>query len=150
MKNIKNRSGITLVELIIVIAIIGILTGVIGSIFFSGTKSFQVSKDKGFAQQEARLAATVITRELMTAMEWSVNSDSASMSDTSFKKIDKDSFDNISSIEFSSIGNDTLDVTVTADEQNASETINFKVLLENSQDLSLFGSDKSVVYYRKY
>lgn len=150
MKIIKNGSGITLVELIIVIAIIGILTGAIGSVFFSGTKSFQVSKDKGFAQQEARLAATVITRELRTAVEWSVNSDSASEADTSFKKIDKDSFDNISSIEFSSIGNDILHVVLTVDEQNASEEVEFDVLLENSQDLSLFGNDKDAVYYKKY
>lgn len=150
MKSIKNRNGLTLVEIIIVIAIIGILSAVASSVFFSGTKSFEFSKDKGFAQQEARLAATIITRELRTAVEWSVNADSASMADAGFKKIDKDSFDNVSSISFSSEGNNILLVKLTAEETNANQNIEFKVLLENSQDLSVFGSEKNAVYYKKY
>ncbi|NLW39654.1 MAG: prepilin-type N-terminal cleavage/methylation domain-containing protein [Tissierellia bacterium] len=70
MEKIKfNNRGMTLIELLIVLGIIGILVQLIYSIFFVGNKSFTMGRDKGFAQQDARIAAEFINKELRTANE---------------------------------------------------------------------------------
>lgn len=68
MKKIfENKYGITLIELIITMAILAIVIQVVYSVFFVGIKSFNVSKNVGFTQQEARTAITFITNEVKSA-----------------------------------------------------------------------------------
>lgn len=74
MKKIKyNNKGVTLIELLIVLAIMVIILQVIYSLFFVGNKSFNTSKNKGFAQQDARIASTLINSELRTAKKISIS-----------------------------------------------------------------------------
>lgn len=68
MKNIRyNNKGITLIELIITLAIMIVVLQTIYSIFFVGNKSFNIGKNKGFAQQEGRIVADFINNELRVA-----------------------------------------------------------------------------------
>lgn len=59
-----TRKGITLIELLLVIALIGVIIPVVTSIFFVGNKSYSVSKDIGFIQQDLRLASIFTNKEL--------------------------------------------------------------------------------------
>jgi|GEM_PF-1886270 len=59
-----KRKGITLIELVLVIALIGIIIPVLTSTFFVGNKSFSVSRDIGFVQQDLRLATMFAENEL--------------------------------------------------------------------------------------
>lgn len=65
----------TLLEVLIAAAIASIVISLLYSIFFLGNKSFTVSKEMGFAQQDARLMSTVITKELRTAMAIEISND---------------------------------------------------------------------------
>ncbi|OLS02739.1 PilW family protein [Tissierella creatinophila] len=62
MKN--NRKGFTLVEVILVLALIGVIITVSYSIFFTGQKSFEVGIDKGLAQEDNRILREYLVREL--------------------------------------------------------------------------------------
>lgn len=59
-----NKKGITLIEIILTLALLSIAIGVAYSIHFSGNKSFKVSKDIGFAQQDARIISEYLNKEL--------------------------------------------------------------------------------------
>jgi len=63
MVNAK-RKGISLIELILTIALIGIVIPVLTSIFIVGNKSYSTSKDMGFVQQDLRLATIFTNNEL--------------------------------------------------------------------------------------
>src|SRR5690554_5159792 len=60
----NKRKGVTLIELILVIALISIIIPTIYSIFFAGNTSYGFSKNKGFAQQGVRLASDFIASNL--------------------------------------------------------------------------------------
>lgn len=74
LKLIKtNKKGITLVEVILTLALLSIVIGVVYSVFFAGNKSFEISKDTGLAQQDARLIAVHLDNELKFASKISKN-----------------------------------------------------------------------------
>lgn len=60
----KNQKGITLIELIVTLAILGIIIPVVYSVFFAGASSYSFSTNKGFAQQDLRRTADYLTKEL--------------------------------------------------------------------------------------
>lgn len=62
MKTKKN--AFTLVEIILVLALIGIVTTAAYSVFFAGQKSFEVGIDKGQEQADHRILREYITNEL--------------------------------------------------------------------------------------
>lgn len=62
-----NRKGISIIELILVLAIAGIVFQMVYSILFVGSKSFVKGKDMGFAQQDGRILSDAITKELRVA-----------------------------------------------------------------------------------
>lgn len=64
-----NKKGMTLVEVIVVIGIIGIIATIIGNIFIFGNKSFRSSDVQSINQMNVRLAAGAISRELRYATE---------------------------------------------------------------------------------
>lgn len=72
MKVASNRKGISLIELVLVLAIIVMILQVAYSIFFIGSKSYNTSKDMGFAQQEIRNLSLILGNELRAAREVSV------------------------------------------------------------------------------
>lgn len=60
----RFRKGITLVELILTLALVALVIPVVFSVFFTGSTSHSVSTNKGFAQQDIRIAADFLTDEL--------------------------------------------------------------------------------------
>lgn len=68
-----KRKGISLIELVLTVALLGIVIQVVYSVFFVGSTSYSVSTNKGFSQQDVRIAADFITKELKTATEVGVN-----------------------------------------------------------------------------
>lgn len=59
-----NQKGFTLIEIMLMLALLSIVIGIAYSMHFVGNKSFEVSKDIGFAQQDARIISEYLNREL--------------------------------------------------------------------------------------
>lgn len=74
MKKFFNKKGFTLIEVILSIAIMAIVIQVGYSLFFTGNKSFEIGIDKGFAQQDARIVAEHLNRELRFSSKLSEDS----------------------------------------------------------------------------
>ena len=62
-----NRKGVTLAELIIVVAIVGVIATVTANIFIFGNKSFDRSQDISSQQMDTRLVIQAISKELRYA-----------------------------------------------------------------------------------
>lgn len=62
-----QRKGITLVELLVTLAIVSMAIMLVGSFYFTGSKSFERSRDSSLAQGDARFVTDYIKRELKTA-----------------------------------------------------------------------------------
>lgn len=60
----NDRKGLTLIELILTLAIVSLVIPLLYSIFFVGSTSHSVSTNKGFAQQDIRIATDFIKKEL--------------------------------------------------------------------------------------
>lgn len=58
------RKGVTLIELVISLALVGIIIQVVYSIFFVGNTSYSISANKGFSQQDVRLLGDFLSSEL--------------------------------------------------------------------------------------
>lgn len=63
----SKKNGITLIELILTLSLMAIVIQIIFSFYFVSNKSFETSKEIGFAQQDVRLVADYITNELKYA-----------------------------------------------------------------------------------
>ncbi len=59
----------TLVELLLVIVVIGFVMAAAVSFLSFGTRTFSISSSQARVQQEARLAATMVSQDLRTAIE---------------------------------------------------------------------------------
>lgn len=64
-----NKKGVTLIELIVVIAIVGIIATVIVNIFVSGNMTFNKSKSRSAEQMDVRLVIQIINKELRYATD---------------------------------------------------------------------------------
>jgi prepilin-type N-terminal cleavage/methylation domain-containing protein len=67
LKIIKNKSGLTLIELTIAIAILGVVLSVAYLLYDYGAKSFRSGEDRYIVQRELRTAADLITSEVRNA-----------------------------------------------------------------------------------
>jgi type II secretory pathway pseudopilin PulG len=61
---LKNKKGITLIEVVLTVAILGIFIPSIYTVFFAGQSAFSKSTNKGLAQESVRLAEIFLTDEL--------------------------------------------------------------------------------------
>lgn len=64
MGKIKNNKGLTLIELILVVAIAGIVIQISHSLLFAGTKGFESGRDEGLTQEDFRIIREVLVKEL--------------------------------------------------------------------------------------
>lgn len=174
-KNILNNKGVTLIELLIVLAIIGIILQVVYSIFFVGNKSFNIGKDRGFAQQDARIASDIVIKELRTAksisfIDGEFTGKHYSLSRNSSGQLIRTSFDGINITETkvlfsgSLIGlkfNNKLNESnvivsgivngkIIAEEGKQQTSFNFDILLENIPNYNTVITDEETIYYTKY
>lgn len=65
----KEEKGFTLVELIIVIALIGIVASVVASMFFTGIRSYQTAEDQLESYYNARWVFMYIERQIKHSEE---------------------------------------------------------------------------------
>ncbi len=84
MKNKKN--GFTLVEVILTIALIGIVTPIIYSLLFSGQKSFKLGTEEVYEQQDHRLLRNQLAKELRFATYLSNDKPKRDSDDNKYKK----------------------------------------------------------------
>jgi prepilin-type N-terminal cleavage/methylation domain-containing protein len=169
MKKLQfNRRGITLVELLIVLAIFGIVTQTIYSIFFVGNKSYNMSKNKGFIQQDVRIAADFINRELRIVKDiakdqnvleekyYSLSVEEGKLVKTMFNgEISEESIPlsgTLKGIKFNYVHGDVkgiVTVIIEAEENGEAYSLKFNVLLEN---LPRYDNpiDQNIIYYSKY
>lgn len=61
---LKKTKGLTLIELVISLALIGLVMQVVYSLFFAGNNFFVINTNKGFTQQEVRLLGDIVNSEL--------------------------------------------------------------------------------------
>lgn len=71
----KDRSGISLIELILTLALFSIFIQVIYSVFFVSNASYSISTSKGFAQQDVRILGNFIKSEFKYVTNLSITDD---------------------------------------------------------------------------
>ncbi|MDW7740392.1 MAG: prepilin-type N-terminal cleavage/methylation domain-containing protein [Bacillota bacterium] len=75
----NNQNGFMLVELLIALALLGVVLA-LGYMFFNfGTQAFNIGERRAIAQQAARITSDFITSELRFAKEIEINPDEAEM-----------------------------------------------------------------------
>lgn len=84
---LSNNRGITLIELIISIAIMGVIVLAIMSLFGFGNKSFIYSNKRSDLQNQVQLVSNIITEEIRNATEISLNDTSPPFSDNTYNYI---------------------------------------------------------------
>lgn len=71
----KNEKGITLIELLIVLALLGIVLAIGYNIYFFGQRTFTIGETQTNLQRDVRFASAFITREVRYATELEVRND---------------------------------------------------------------------------
>lgn len=66
-RNIENRKGVTLIELLIVIALIGVVLSVVYSMFFFGNRTFSQGETQYGLQSEAKFAIETAMKDIRYA-----------------------------------------------------------------------------------
>lgn len=169
--NKYNNKGFTLVELLITLAIMGIVIQLIYSLFFVGNKSFNISKNKGFAQQDVRIASIFLIDELrtvekisnigLTGKYYSLRLENGKI----FRKVHNgdgsepdlyisNNIDNINFKYTKEIKMEIINIFIEAKEgelkrDEQSKEIDFNILLENSPNYDKV-IDQAIIYYSKY
>ena len=91
-----NEKGFTLVEIIIVIVVLGIISGVTFQIVASGVEAFKKSSARKELYDQGRLALERMVRELRDAKEITATSSDS----ITFKKVHKSVLDSAEEIKF--------------------------------------------------
>lgn len=153
-----NNKGLTLVEVIVTIAIIGVILPVVYSIFSLGNISFISTRDRGLSQQEARILAEHLNNELRYATDISNSKidgynlliiDDSEGNPSTLKKNDKTLVSGNWKIENLLVENGIIKgVIETNDDSNYKLAIN--IPLENIDSDHIEGMDlREVIYYKK-
>lgn len=124
---LRNQRGITLVELILVIVVLGFVMAAALSFFLFGTRTFTLGSNQARVQQEARLVTTIVAADLRTALNVRVYTAEGYIVDTSKDYVVKRTAASPYSIVYSRPGVDDL----TSD--SVFTSMSFKVTTENSR-----------------
>lgn len=162
LKIIKNKSGLTLVELTVGLAILVVVLSVAYLIYDFGAKSFRSGEDRYIVQRELVTAADLITREVRNATSvlivpshtntnnYFYIADNKLIRRTNGTTRDVTS-PIVSSITFTisknSQGKNTLEFTLTAQKGSYTQQMNSKVFLNNVTSLNT--TSGSMLYYIK-
>ncbi len=77
----NNEKGVTLIELIIVIALIGLIGIVVGSMFFTGIRSFNTADEQVASYSSGRLAYLNLERQMKRSEEIFIKDDKVYIQD---------------------------------------------------------------------
>ena len=142
---IKENKGITLVEIIIVVAILGIIMTTISSVFNFGIKSFKITSDKGFTQQAERLIVTKVTKALRTSREVKIPVSIGENPQIGWKELSKKELE-VYEIEFK--GEESFVIVDVKMKESDKDTMIFKVRMENMKDMGIIPSGTIRLFYR--
>lgn len=67
MRRLRGESGLTLIEVLLAMALLGLVTAAIFSFYFSGVRTWRRGVDRMDCQQSARTAVDLVVRELRFA-----------------------------------------------------------------------------------
>lgn len=176
LQRIRNKNGVTLVELILVIAVVGIIMAAALAFFLFGTRTFTLGSNQAKVQQEARLATTIVSQDLRTAIGVKAYIDGATIDPAPLsteyivKRVGTspgpyslqyirpsgtlETDDIFTSLSFSISKNTTTGkyfviFQATGSENGRDYTINSTMLLENDQSLLNIGSDYVTLVFTK-
>ncbi len=79
MNTFTNNKGVTLIELLVTLAIIGFVITALYSFYLTGLRGWQRGTDRMEAQQSARIAMDKIIREVRFAEEISLDEDKSTL-----------------------------------------------------------------------
>jgi prepilin-type N-terminal cleavage/methylation domain-containing protein len=82
LKNIKRQKGFSLVEMMVVVAILGLIVLGLVTFFTGGAKSWVAGQSQLEAQRNARQAMDIMVREIREASEVTTNNDTEIIFDT--------------------------------------------------------------------
>jgi prepilin-type N-terminal cleavage/methylation domain-containing protein len=134
----KTNFGMTLVEMMMTVAIIGVVSAVLSTMLLQGVRMFRLNSAQGEVQRDARRILDLIGRNLRQADAYSVYIDRNSLSDPPF-----------SLISFTHINGD--DIEYYQDGTNFMQTINggnavkFGENIRNLFFITVEGGDDTVV-----
>jgi prepilin-type N-terminal cleavage/methylation domain-containing protein len=83
----KNRAGYTLIEVLVVVAILGIMSGVGANLILQVNRIFIMTRSRSDLQRESRGAMYIVTRELRQAVSSSIVIDRASTAQPFYSRI---------------------------------------------------------------
>jgi prepilin-type N-terminal cleavage/methylation domain-containing protein len=136
----KNRRGVTLVEILIVLGLLSLITAMLFSFFIHGTKIYSMGYEKSAANQDTSIAAFSITNTIKIVNEISLSYK------LGYKQLDvQRRFPQISNVEYTITeenGIYSLEFTLTHQE---GYSIDSKVLLNNIKNADIGPS--SVIWF---
>lgn len=168
MKKLKENSGITLLEMIIVIAIMGIVGAVVFSLFFSGQNIFGISSKEAANQGELRVVSTYVANELKTVKKLSdspIVGESHSAFEFDENNLDlveyaadgseisrKTTSSELSGFKLTSVGNSSVEINLVTDgEDPLDKTFSFSLENANHNDAVIASFESaSKIYFTKF
>ncbi|MCD5413910.1 MAG: prepilin-type N-terminal cleavage/methylation domain-containing protein [Clostridiales bacterium] len=73
LKKISNNQGVTLIELILVVALMSLIFAAVFSVYLAGQRTFIMTSNQASVQQEIRKVSSLIVEELEFAHSWEIS-----------------------------------------------------------------------------
>ena len=165
-----NKKGVSIIEVLLTLAIFAVIIPIIYFIFFVSNNSFEVGKNRGLAQQEARLIADFLNEELRYASV--ISDEKNNMLEETFYSLEikdnsivkktysgqgdygiEDTIVNANcDIELEYEGNRILKGVIRINNQDANYSLDFNIPLENGGNTDIDGqialNNNEILYYK--
>lgn len=172
---LRNNKGFTLIEVVLTLTLMIIVLGITYKIFFTGNEIFTISKSQTHIQNDVRIAAEYITKELKNATFIYDNAESIKgeevyyslelKGDGSSKNLLRKTYTNISntkSIKENALGNflsdlkfnpsdnsSLLSITISGKEKEQDYTLEFEIMLNNIPNINIPKEGIYKIFYLK-